>query len=101
MNREKMQSTQKTVSGKQFSTAGYAFVRGAEAHGDDELMTPAEVAEFFGVPVKTVTHWASSGRLSSVRTPGGHRRYHRTDVEALHDRYIVARLVRRHSRVRR
>ena len=48
-----------------------------------DLMTPAEVAQAFHVDPKTVTRWAVAGRLRSVRTPGGHRRYFRAEVEAL------------------
>lgn len=48
-----------------------------------DLMTPAEVAELFRVDPKTVTRWADSGKLSAVRTLGGHRRYLRSEVEAL------------------
>ena len=48
-----------------------------------DLMTPAEVAQAFHVDPKTVTRWAVAGRLRSVRTPGGHRRYFRSEVEAL------------------
>lgn len=50
-----------------------------------ELMTPAEVAQMFRVDVKTVTRWAQAGQLSSIRTPGGHRRFPRNEVEALRD----------------
>lgn len=39
------------------------------------VLTPAEVAQMFGVDPKTVTRWAQTGRLESFRTPGGHRRY--------------------------
>src|SRR5690606_15711058 len=49
----------------------------------EDLMTPAEVAAAFRVDPKTVTRWAVAGRLTSVRTPGGHRRYLRREVEAL------------------
>lgn len=48
-----------------------------------ELMTPAEVAAVFSVDPKTVTRWAQAGKLRWVRTPGGHRRYSREQVEAL------------------
>jgi excisionase family DNA binding protein len=47
------------------------------------LMVPSEVADLFGVDSKTVTRWAKSGRLASIKTPGGHRRYRRVDVLAL------------------
>ena len=37
----------------------------------------------FRVDPKTVTRWAQAGKLASVRTLGGHRRYRAADVEAL------------------
>lgn len=46
-------------------------------------MTPAEVAKAFRVDPKTVSRWGASGRLPSVRTPGGHRRFYASDVERL------------------
>lgn len=50
---------------------------------DAPMMTPAEVATAFRVGAKTVTRWAVQGRLRSIRTPGGHRRYFRAEVDAL------------------
>jgi len=47
------------------------------------LLTPAEVASLFRVDPKTVTRWAKSGRLTSIRTLGGHRRYKESEVKAL------------------
>ena len=47
------------------------------------LLTPAEVATFFRVDPKTVTRWAKSGKLTSIRTLGGHRRYKESEVKAL------------------
>lgn len=49
----------------------------------EALLTPAEVASRFRVDPKTVTRWAKAGKLSSVRTPGGHRRYRKAEVDAL------------------
>ena len=46
-------------------------------------MTPAEVAALFGVNPKTVQRWPKTGRLSSIKTPGGHRRYRAAEVYAL------------------
>ncbi|GAA0980978.1 BldC family transcriptional regulator [Nocardiopsis tropica] len=51
----------------------------------EKLFTPAEVARLFRVDPKTVTRWAAAGRLSSVRTPGGHRRFREAEVRALLD----------------
>jgi excisionase family DNA binding protein len=50
---------------------------------EEELLTPSEVAKLFRVDPKTVTRWAKSGKLSSIRTLGGHRRYRATEVRAL------------------
>jgi len=49
----------------------------------ESLLTPAEVATMFRVDPKTVTRWAKAGKLSSIRTLGGHRRYRETEVRAL------------------
>ncbi|MEU0519993.1 BldC family transcriptional regulator [Streptosporangium sp. NPDC006007] len=47
------------------------------------MLTPTEVATLFRVDPKTVTRWAKAGRLTSIRTLGGHRRYRRAEVLAL------------------
>jgi len=39
------------------------------------LLRTREVALLFQVSERAVTDWARKGRLPSVRTPGGHRRY--------------------------
>ena len=54
-----------------------------EAAEQGRLMTPGEVAALFRVDPKTVTRWASAGRISSIRTPGGHRRFRESEVRAL------------------
>ena len=51
--------------------------------GRDELLTPAGVAALLYVDPKTVTRWAAAGKLAAIRTPGGHRRYLRSEVMAL------------------
>lgn len=48
-----------------------------------KLMTSAEVAALFRVDPKTVTRWALAGRITSIRTPGGHRRFRESEVRAL------------------
>ena len=47
------------------------------------LLTPAEVATLFRVDPKTVTRWAKAGKLTAIRTLGGHRRYRQSEVQAL------------------
>lgn len=49
----------------------------------EALLTPAEVASMFRVDPKTVTRWAKTGKLTSIRTLGGHRRYREAEVRAL------------------
>lgn len=53
------------------------------ASGDDDLLTPREVARIFAVRTTTIARWARDGRLAPVRTPGGHRRYTRSQVREL------------------
>lgn len=50
---------------------------------ENELMTPGEVASLFRVDPKTVTRWANSGKLTSITTPGGHKRFKRVVIEKL------------------
>jgi excisionase family DNA binding protein len=49
----------------------------------DRLMTRGEVARMFRVDPKTVTHWASDGRVTCIRTPGGHFRFRESDMRQL------------------
>ncbi|MBA2740365.1 MAG: BldC family transcriptional regulator [Nocardioidaceae bacterium] len=49
----------------------------------ESLLTPSEVAALFRVDPKTVTRWAKAGKLSSIRTLGGHRRYRESEVRGL------------------
>jgi len=51
----------------------------------EKLLTPAEVASLFRVDPKTVTRWAKAGKLSSIRTLGGHRRYRESEIRTLID----------------
>jgi excisionase family DNA binding protein len=49
----------------------------------EALLTPSEVASLFRVDPKTVTRWAKAGKLTSIRTLGGHRRYREAEVRDL------------------
>ena len=61
-------------------------MQGQERPMKDELLTPSEVARIFRVDPKTVSRWAIAGKIGSVRTLGGHRRFYRSEVErAMHD----------------
>lgn len=49
----------------------------------DDLLRPSEIAELFGVRTPTIARWAREGRLTAVLTPGGHRRYRRSQIRQL------------------
>jgi len=49
-------------------------------HQDEELLTPGEVAAMFRVNPKTVTRWARSGKVTAIRTLGGHRRFRASEI---------------------
>ena len=53
----------------------------APADGE-KYLTPREVSALFRVDSKTVSRWADEGKLTSIRTPGGHRRFPESDVRA-------------------
>jgi excisionase family DNA binding protein len=48
-----------------------------------DLISPIEAALLLSVDPKTVSRWASAGKINSVRTPGGHRRFVRSEILAL------------------
>ena len=48
-----------------------------------ELLTSGQAAKLIGVHLKSLHRWEDQGLIASIRTPGGHRRYVRRDVEAL------------------
>ena len=48
-----------------------------------QQMTAAAAARELGVNKSTVTRWIAAGKLPAFRTPGGHHRVRRVDVERL------------------
>jgi len=54
----------------------------AQNHGSEpeQLLTPSEVAAMFRVNPKTVTRWARAGKISAIRTLGGHRRFRASEI---------------------
>ncbi len=51
-----------------------------DANEPEELLTPSEVAAMFRVNPKTVTRWARAGRISCIKTLGGHRRFKASEI---------------------
>jgi excisionase family DNA binding protein len=52
----------------------------ADQQQTDALLTPAEVAALFRVNPKTVTRWARAGKITAIRTLGGHRRFRASEI---------------------
>lgn len=48
-----------------------------------ELLTPGEVAGLMRVDPRTVGRWAKDRKISSIKTPGGHRRYPADEVRQM------------------
>ena len=49
----------------------------------------AEAAALLHVSPKTISRWAREGKLGHVVTLGGHRRFSRSEIEALAERMIM------------
>lgn len=60
--------------------SGHAPVTGRETSA--EILTTFQVARELGVVFSTVNYWVDDGALPGFRTPGGHRRIRRDDLEA-------------------
>ena len=54
--------------------------------GDTEWLTLGQAARFLGVAQSTIRKWSDQGRVPAFYTPGGHRRYRRSDLESFLDR---------------
>ncbi len=63
-----------------------------DARAPEPLLTAAEVAKIFRVDRKTVTRWAIAGKITSVRTLGGHHRFRESEVRQLFKDNTCARL---------
>jgi excisionase family DNA binding protein len=57
-----------------------AVARSEDLQTPEVLLTPSEVARLFRVNPKTVTRWARAGKLTAIRTLGGHRRFRESEI---------------------
>ena len=55
---------------------------GNPGDGGTEWLTLGQAATYLGVAQSTVRKWSDGGRLSAFYTPGGHRRFRRSDLDA-------------------
>jgi excisionase family DNA binding protein len=63
------------------STAEPTRQRTPEPRADPDWMTLGQAAKFLGVAQSTIRKWSDLGRVPAFYTPGGHRRYRRSDLE--------------------
>jgi excisionase family DNA binding protein len=54
--------------------------------GQPEWLTLGQAARYLGVAQSTMRKWSDLGRVSAFYTPGGHRRYRRSDLDQFLDR---------------
>jgi excisionase family DNA binding protein len=52
------------------------------AAGETEWLTLGQAAKYLGVAQSTIRKWSDLGRVPAFYTPGGHRRYRRSDLDA-------------------
>lgn len=59
---------------------------------EEELISISEAASLLGVSMDTLRRWDQSGKLSSVKSEGGHRKYYRSQIEIfLNDLFGLAK----------
>lgn len=49
----------------------------------EPLLTPAQASAILGVDPKTVSRYARDGKISFIRTLGGHRRFKEREIRAM------------------
>jgi excisionase family DNA binding protein len=59
---------------------------GSTRGGESEWLTLGQAARFLGVAQSTIRKWSDQGRVPAFYTPGGHRRYRRSDLERFLER---------------
>ena len=57
-----------------------------DAAAQPEWLTLGQAAKYLGVAQSTMRKWSDVGRVSAFYTPGGHRRYRRSDLDRFLDR---------------
>jgi hypothetical protein len=67
-------------------------INGSPAGG--RWLQPREGVALCGVTVQTLAAWADAGKLTSIRTPGGQRRYRESDLLIIRAARIVRFLQR-------
>lgn len=56
---------------------------GTDTYAEGELLTTREAAKVAHVSAITIRRAVEAGKITPLRTPGGHFRFRRSDLEAL------------------
>src|SRR2546429_8567852 len=56
------------------------------ASGESDWLPLGQAAKFLGVAQSTIRKWSDVGRVPAFYTPGGHRRYRRSDLDTFLER---------------
>jgi excisionase family DNA binding protein len=54
--------------------------------GEPDWLTLGQAAKYLGVAQSTIRKWSDQGRVPAFYTPGGHRRYRRSDLDSFLER---------------
>jgi excisionase family DNA binding protein len=54
--------------------------------GEADWLTLGQAAKYIGVAQSTIRKWSDQGRVPAFYTPGGHRRYRRSDLDTFLER---------------
>jgi excisionase family DNA binding protein len=58
-----------------------ASIRALAGPAEPEWLTLGQAARYLGVAQSTIRKWSDGGRVRTFYTPGGHRRYRRSDLD--------------------
>jgi excisionase family DNA binding protein len=65
---------------------------------DRLIFTSSEAARYIGVSLATIRRWTDAGHIHCYRTPGGQRRFSRTQLDdfmvSMHDRAVAGERTR-------
>src|SRR5439155_935021 len=65
---------------------GMASYRAQATGREPEWLTLGQAAKYLGVAQSTIRKWSDVGRVPAFYTPGGHRRYRRSDLDLFLER---------------
>src|SRR6478672_10940542 len=68
------------------SREGHTGRRSFSGGEPTEWLTLGQAAKYLGVAQSTIRKWSDTGRVPAFYTPGGHRRYRRSDLEVFLER---------------